>query len=238
MRATGGATVTEQEWLACADPWPMLNSIAPTADQPRDRKYLLLACACCRRLWHLLADERFREAVEFAERFADGRESEEAYNVLDLRLCTLLREQFGDSYDTMTTEGFAAESVVDLLAQTPPVAADCAMRRVPYLMEREGKDRAYELANQCSLLREIFGNPFRPLTLNNSWLTPTVTSLAQGIYDERQLPSGHLDNQRMGILADALEENGCDNTDILNHCRQPGEHVRGCWVLDLLLGKN
>jgi hypothetical protein len=80
------------------------------------------------------------------------------------------------------------------------------------------------------------GNPFRPVALNPSWLTPTVTSLAQAIYDNRQLPSGHFDN--MGVLADALEEAGCDNADLLNHCRSAGPHVRGCWPVDLLLGKS
>jgi hypothetical protein len=83
---------------------------------------------------------------------------------------------------------------------------------------------------QCRLLRDIFGNPFRPITLNPSWLTPSVLALANGIYSEKVF-------DRMPILADALQDAGCDNEDILNHCRQPVEHVRGCWVLDLLLGK-
>jgi hypothetical protein len=89
----------------------------------------------------------------------------------------------------------------------------------------------------ADLLRDIFGNPFRTVIFNPLHLTATVTSLAQGVYDERQLPSGLFDNHRLAILADALEEAGCDNADILNHCRQPGEHVRGCWVIDALLGK-
>ncbi|MBL8793030.1 MAG: hypothetical protein JNM56_03935 [Planctomycetia bacterium] len=83
---------------------------------------------------------------------------------------------------------------------------------------------------QCNLIRDLFGNPFRPVSVHPAWLTSTVTSLAQGIYDERTFDC-------LPILADALEDAGCDNADILNHCRQPGEHVRGCWVLDLLLAK-
>jgi hypothetical protein len=71
--------------------------------------------------------------------------------------------------------------------------------------------------------------PFN-LSLNPCWLTLTVRQLAQAIYDDRAF-------DRLPILADALEDAGCDNADILNHCRQPGEHVRGCWVVDLLLGK-
>src|SRR5262249_28372930 len=83
---------------------------------------------------------------------------------------------------------------------------------------------------QSQLLHDIFRNPFRPVTLNPAWRTSNVTALAQSIYDDRAF-------DRLPILADALEDAGCDNADILNHCRQPGEHVRECWVMDLVLGK-
>ncbi len=85
----------------------------------------------------------------------------------------------------------------------------------------------------ASLLRDIYGNPFCPITINPAWLAwnnSTVPKIAQTIYDERVF-------DRMPILADALEEAGCTDADILNHCRKPGEHVRGCWVVDLLLDK-
>jgi hypothetical protein len=90
-----------------------------------------------------------------------------------------------------------------------------------------------EHINQTVLLREIIGNPFKGFVIDVSWLcwrTNTVPKLAQAIYDDRAF-------DRLPILADALEEAGCDNTDMLDHCRRPGEHVRGCWVVDLLLGK-
>jgi hypothetical protein len=87
------------------------------------------------------------------------------------------------------------------------------------------------------LLREVVGNPFRPVTVAPAWLTPTVKGLASAAYEERVQPSCELDAARLGVLADALEEAGCDNGDILAHCRGPGPHVRGCWVVDLLLGK-
>jgi hypothetical protein len=80
------------------------------------------------------------------------------------------------------------------------------------------------------ILRDIFGNPFRPITLNPAWLTSTVTTLAEQMYDRR-------DFSPMPILADALQDAGCDSDDILNHCRGENVHVRGCWVLDRLLGK-
>jgi hypothetical protein len=80
------------------------------------------------------------------------------------------------------------------------------------------------------ILREICGNPFRPVTVAPSWLTATVVSLAEGIYADRAF-------DRLPILADALQDAGCDNEDILAHCRSDGPHVRGCWVVDRLLGK-
>lgn len=79
-------------------------------------------------------------------------------------------------------------------------------------------------------LREVFGNPFRPVVVDPSWATSDVLALAEGIYQDRAF-------DRMPILADTLQDAGCDNDDTLTHCRQAAEHVRGCWVIDLLLGK-
>ncbi len=82
----------------------------------------------------------------------------------------------------------------------------------------------------AGLLRDIFGNPFRPVAFDPAWLTSTVSALATGIYTERAF-------DRLPILADALQDAGCDNEDILSHCRGPGPHVRGCWAVDLLTGR-
>ncbi|HJZ57133.1 MAG TPA: hypothetical protein VKE74_19340 [Gemmataceae bacterium] len=87
-----------------------------------------------------------------------------------------------------------------------------------------------EEAKLAPILRDVFGNPFRPITLDPSWLTITVVALARQMYDTRDFTS-------MPILADALQDAGCEHPDILGHCRGPGPHVRGCWVVDLLLGK-
>ena len=97
-----------------------------------------------------------------------------------------------------------------------------------------------ELGALCGLVRELFGNPFRPVSLAPAilaWNDAAVVHLARAAYDERHLPEGTLDNGRLAVLADALEEAGCTDADILGHCRSGGEHVRGCWVVDLLLGK-
>jgi hypothetical protein len=90
---------------------------------------------------------------------------------------------------------------------------------------------------RAGLLRDVFGNPFRRVPRVAAWRTPDVLSLAQAAYDERLLPSGELDAMRLAVLADALEEAGCGDDVLLAHLRSPGPHVRGCWVIDLLLGK-
>jgi hypothetical protein len=81
------------------------------------------------------------------------------------------------------------------------------------------------------LLSDVFGNPFHPVSVDSSWLTSTVLALATGIYSEKAF-------DHLPILADALQDAGCDNDDVLNHLRGPGPHVRGCWALDLVLNKS
>jgi hypothetical protein len=83
---------------------------------------------------------------------------------------------------------------------------------------------------QANILRDVFGNPFRTVTIVPDLRTSTAVALAQQMYDSR-------DFSAMPILADALQDAGCDNADILDHCRGPGPHVRGCWVVDLVLDK-
>jgi hypothetical protein len=104
-----------------------------------------------------------------------------------------------------------------------------------------GPKREAETLAHCRLAREVFGNPFRPLPpLAPSVLQGnggTVERLAEAAYDQRELPAGHIDPARLTVLADALEDAGCTDPDLLGHLRGPGPHVRGCWALDLLLGK-
>jgi hypothetical protein len=93
-----------------------------------------------------------------------------------------------------------------------------------------GTAQRSEQEAQRAILSDIFGNPFRPVTADPAWLTSTVVELARGIYAEWAF-------DRLSILADALKDAGCEHPDVLDHCRGPGPHVRGCWVVDLLLGK-
>jgi hypothetical protein len=96
-------------------------------------------------------------------------------------------------------------------------------------------ERHEERQHQAVLLRDLFGNPFRPVALNPVCLTPAVVSLAQAAYDHRTLPEGTLAPVRLLVLADALEEAGCIDEAIFGHLRGPGPHVRGCWSVDLIL---
>jgi hypothetical protein len=95
--------------------------------------------------------------------------------------------------------------------------------------ELEGRRR--QCQRQVGVLKEIFGNPFRPVTFDPTWRTPEVMDLARGIYEDRAF-------DRLPVLADALEESGCQDAEILDHCRGPGLHARGCWAIDLILGKS
>jgi hypothetical protein len=222
--------MAEAEWLACTEPGRMLGFLRRKASK---RKLRLFACACCRRVWHLLTDERSQRAVEAAEQYADRAISKRQRKGAADAAC--------DAYiylEAMVADGYAAPSdfppeevgpfVADWITHEADCAADCGL----FLRWDEDDRKA-----QCHLLRCIFGNPFRPVTADPAWLTPTVTSLAAAAYEERQLPIGHLDVGRLGVLADALEDAGCGDADILAHCRGPGPHVRGCWVVDFILGK-
>jgi hypothetical protein len=89
----------------------------------------------------------------------------------------------------------------------------------------------------CDLMRDILGNPFRENLLEPTWRTPTVVALALAAFEDPSCSNGELDRARLTVLADALEDDGCTNAAILEHLRGPGPHVRGCWAVDLLLGK-
>ena len=121
---------------------------------------------------------------------------------------------------------------------TDRVAWRAAQRTTRYVASwKDLAQKQHAIAFQTKSLRCMFGNPFHPVPIDPVWLTPTVLGLAQAIYDNRILPVGTLDPTRLAVLADALEDAGCANADILDHCRSEGPHIRGCWVVDLILGK-
>jgi hypothetical protein len=190
-----------------------------------------------------LIDVRSRAALEVAEQFADGIATLEQLNgafnaawrpfdptiavAWSVRIAAYAAAlaAFDDYQEPITAAPFeASDAVAQLVGDVPDTHVDVDDHR--QANERMEVQRVIH----CSFLRDIFGNPFRPVTLDPASRTANVVGLAQSIYDERAF-------DRLPILADALEDAGCTNADILNHCRQPGEHVRGCWCVDLALGK-
>jgi len=278
MQGTGPKSETkimsEQEWLEGTKTWFMLPHIPQPASE---RKLRLFACACVRRVWHLLPDERNWGAVEVAERFADGLagerelvaahatvpflyppppDAEDATAVevaISARASALACATDAAHHATTQRRGLIDPSRMGFIVGTANEVATCAAHAsgwaaaaatradmspsVRAISVARGEAYWEEVRYQCDLLRCIFGNPFRPVSHGPLWQTPTVVSLAQAAYEERILPAGTLDPDRLAILADALEDAGCENADILSHLRGPGPHGRGCWVLDLLLGE-
>jgi hypothetical protein len=226
--------MTEQEWLACTEPKPMLDFLR---GRTSDRKRRLFAVACCRRIWHLMTDERSRKALELAERSADHPIAPETLAAVS----ATAEEAFGEAVHQpgVPLAAQAACFAASYASNAPAVrhadafeVMQAAVDAVESIQRAANAavDTTAERAGQAVLLRDLWQNPLRLSTLNPAWLTPTVEAVAKAIYEERAF-------DRIPILADALEDAGCDNQDILAHCRQPGVHVRGCWALDLVLGK-
>lgn len=301
-----------REWQACGDPATMLNRLlhhvrSPFAEagmpKPSDRKLRLFACACCRQVWHLLADDRSRKAVDAAEKYADGLATEKEFLAASME-ATLARQQ---------------SPFCPWNEQTPDQERDMAALAVCNLFQEHARNAASEALRLCgsktlrptlaALLREIVGDPFNPVRCSATgnplgtdtvllrgdgtlagcdcrWLTPDVLAVANAIYAEGRWGD-------LPVLADALEEAGCpaEATEeatatgghgcpqcggpapyrqgvgfenerlcrkcwlswepgrdvafvrsranpLLEHLRSAGPHVRGCWALDCVLGRN
>lgn len=224
--------MTEAEWLAGDNPTPMLDALRGKVS---DRKLRLFGVSCCRRVWHLLTDKYSRKALAVAERYADGEVTAEKLGFAwgDVRRSA----QAAYREARPTAEGHAMMAVSRLCE------ADVAraLMAVGYAASCKGyQDDAARMAEalreQSSLLRDVFGIPFRPVYFSSAWRTPDVTALATAAYEERTLPSGELAPDRLAVLADALEEIGAAG-EVVAHLRGPGPHVRGCWAVDLVLGK-
>jgi hypothetical protein len=220
--------VTEQDWLTCTDPTPMLDFLRGKAN---DRKLRLFAVGCCRQVWHLIKEAHHRAAVQAAEDFADG----------SIRLNRLKVARSAAWSTEASTANHVAQAARATVAKSAMAAARQAQGHViqhvwvtvqkSWETAPDNKQKAQQ--RQGDLLRDILGNPFRRLAIPLSvrrWNDGTVCKIAQAIYEDRA-------SDRLPILADALEEAGCNEPAILEHCRGPGPHVRGCWVIDLLLGK-
>jgi hypothetical protein len=199
--------MTEAKWLGGTQPRELVEFVRRRPSIRRgDRKLRLYIVACCRRRAEI-TDPRGLRAIAVAEQFADGE-------VDSKELATSAKE---------------ARRIPNTWGDAVHYKAACAASVQPGYGAYYGSELGH-CAGECDLLRDIFGNPFRPVAFDAAWRTSTVTALARGMYESRDFGA-------MPILADALQDAGCDSDDILDHCRGPGPHVRGCWVVDLVLGK-
>jgi hypothetical protein len=226
--------MTEEEWLKATQPADLIDCVRVTIKPVPRRKLRLYSCACCRRLPASVLEGPLGDAVECVEQFADGRASLDQLN--------RERERHGHGRNVGVWKNewlrhlFAANVLLwdgvralgrlsdDFRSRVQPGSTywdELNTQGIP-ILERERPFLAV-------LLRDIFGNPFRPVTFNPAWRTDTAVAVARQMYDSREFGA-------MPILADALQDAGCEDEQVLTHCREPGPHVRGCWVCDAVLG--
>jgi hypothetical protein len=246
--------MTEAEWLACADLGLLLRFLKEKAS---DRKLRLFAAACCRRIPCLSELDPFRSAIEILELHADGLAAPELLNQV--------RQQFHADAQSEERKWLHATDRKTPACCTAYCEANraytLAYAAKPSLRDDVNLDMMTNYSTQtvlgeltghkpyvsmplddwfglvqgdhsrlAELAREIFGNPFRPVKFAAAWRTDIVEAVAHRIYESR-------DFSAMPILADALQDADCDSAVILDHCRSSGPHVRGCFVVDLLLAR-
>jgi hypothetical protein len=245
-KAQGKDLVTEADWLNETHPFYMMNWWAYFRGKSSARKQRLLACACCRLIWHLMTDACLREAIETAEAYADGFADEEQLArlheqalALGLSRGEVLSRLSGNTPEkaSLTDSWRVAHAVAEAAGRNDGLFGNA----IHYAAQDGGRGWDTEDPAQAGLIRDILGSPLRQAIVEPAclaWNDGIVVRLAQNAYEERFLPSGHLDASLLAVLADALEEAGCANEEILGHLRGPGPHARGCWVMDLLLGKS
>jgi hypothetical protein len=239
--------MSEHDWMKSTNPGRLLSFLHTHLSARRRR---LFACACCRTARALLDDKPTWEAVLLAERFADGlataRELDDAREAVN--------QLYADTYERVPRHAIratircsitAAKDLRQLNFTWADVALALELTSIPPDELYEASEEWEDAANNpfwetdlipgeemAHLLRDIVGNPFQRVAFDPAWRTSDVVALARGIYDDRAF-------DRMPILADALQDAGCNNRDILNHCRNTSKlHTRGCWVVDLALGKS
>jgi hypothetical protein len=261
--------MTQAQWFSSTDPHEMLaflKEMRPKGllswlglrkSKVSERKLQLFACACCRRIWPLLADDRSRQAIETTELYADGLASRSTFHkgvqaaraaslqsvrprvmmgewlaaaqarAAEAVACTL---EADDPADEAATWGKEAVRAWAAQSQATNIGDPLHMPWLPYqAMSPEAAWIAEGIA-QCELLRDLVANPFQPLALHPSWRSGPAVDLAKTIIQDHAYSA-------VAELAGVLEKAGCDNPDILRHCRETKDHARGCWALDFVLGR-
>jgi hypothetical protein len=223
--------VTESDWLTSPDPQALLTFLSQRG-RADDRKHRLFACACCRRIWDRFPDERNRDLVVAVENYPNHTFDDP--EIHDPACASSARERefsddpaywvakaLGRGFYKMTASVSAAVVAARTLGIVAPDGDDASeSKRTPQRAEAE---------HQAALLRDVFGSPFRLVLFALEWRTDTAVALARQMYEAREFSA-------LPILADALQDAGCDDPAVLDHCRGPGPHVRGCWVVDSVLG--
>ncbi len=212
--------MTEAEWLQATDPIRMLEILGNNCSK---RKLRLFIADGVKALVSIFGKDE-EVLAEMHERVAEGQASEEDLERFLLRNMPDLWEHRAPGGNLPSVWDTARMVVHDRFKLAPLVQSEAVNEN----------SRVVEYAEMCRVLRCIFGSPFHTVTLDLSWLTwhgGLLVSMARQMYDSR-------DFSDMPVLADALEESGCQDQDILGHCRSGVEHVRGCWVVDLILGRS
>jgi hypothetical protein len=218
--------MTEAEWLNSVDVIRMLRCLR---DRASARKLRLFSCACCRQLWSRLPDARNRTLVESVEQNPLGSFDDAAFRAI------IVGSSSGEQ-EWRTERAYWAVKYLgrSFYKATPLECVVCVALNTALALRGSGDvlpvPKTPELA---SLLREVMGNPFRSIRVDSSWLwwhDRAVEKLGAAISSEQRW-------DLLPILGDALEEAGCDSPEMLNHCRAEGSHTCGCWVVDLVLGR-
>jgi hypothetical protein len=224
----GRTIATERDWLRATRPEALWYS--RFARDPRRRT--LAACGCARRILPILDDDpRAVALITAVEQFADAEaaDAERHWAVVLSARRVIQAWRKGLPSRTPRRVSLALDAVyfsADRKGAGPGSVFNFArvarhgVRPAPAVTEQQ---------MQVALVRDVFGNPFRPIDFLSEWRTSTVVALARQTYDSR-------DFSAMPILADALQDAGCDNNAVLGHCRGEGPHLRGCWVVDACLG--
>ena len=230
--------VTEELWLTATD-FSTLHHILWHVAQEYAWKYRLIGSSFCRLFCSQTLDERGNAVLDLAERYCDdpelGKDLDDAFREAEAQ--GVFGRRFYIAYLSCIPDdhwNFCSNELDRVMGDAHDLLVD--EYEAPLVDDAEWEVRSEAVGRYTSgimvpLMREVFGNPFRPVTVNPAWLTSDVRLLAMGIYDEKAF-------NHLPILADALQDAGCDSDDILNHFRDPNAtHVRGCWALDLVLGK-
>jgi hypothetical protein len=241
--------VNEQWWVTCPDPRGLISVAQRLRAYGRlgdsKRKAYLCACAAgrfCTRSW----GGKVGPVLDVLERYADRAASEGDLGAV--RDAVLGRGANPPFNAPRVEHGFRMEFWQDPFGLACWMVCRamydlCRTRAAEQSIDR--RDEAWERiadtakAAVAAFVRDVFGNPFRPSPplppAVLTWNDATVPRIAEGIYDQRQPPAGTLDTARLGTLADALLDAGCDDEALIGHCRSGEPHVRGCWAVDLIL---